>query len=50
VEAFLRAVHQILKLAPFQGNSGLHPAQIERADVRELPLDDGSVDMVITSP
>lgn len=50
IQAFLRSVTQMLKLMPYKASFGLRPARIARGDVRNLPLNDGSVDMVITSP
>jgi SAM-dependent methyltransferase len=50
IQAYLRAVRRILETAPFRDRRGLCQARIERGDVRRLPLDNGSVDMVITSP
>ncbi len=48
---FERAVKQITKAAPFIGIAPNRPqASVKNADARELPLDDESVDMVITSP
>lgn len=48
---FERAMKQITKAAPFKGIEQNRPqASIQNADARELPLDDESIDMVITSP
>jgi len=48
---FLRAVETVLKAAPFTSSKVEHPpASIKPADARKLPLDDASVDIVITSP
>jgi DNA modification methylase len=50
LHAYLRSVRQIVHLAPFQKGSGFPRPRIERADARELPLGDDSIDLVITSP
>jgi SAM-dependent methyltransferase len=48
---FERAMRIITKAAPFNGNETNRPqASVQNADARELPLEDESVDMVITSP
>jgi DNA modification methylase len=51
LQHFLRAVEIVLKAAPFAaGEVGRPQALIELGDARELRLEEGSVDMVITSP
>ncbi len=48
---FLRAVQHIVKAAPFNAQSEAKPAATVRdADARKMPLADGSVDLIITSP
>jgi len=48
---FLRAVRHIVKAAPFNGQSDAKPAAtVRNADARKMPLTDGSVDLIITSP
>lgn len=51
LEHFLRAVETVLKASPFIGAKTGHPlAMIQPGDARKLPLEDGSIDLVITSP
>lgn len=47
---FERAVKQITKACPFQDGDDNPPAFVGFADARRLPLEDNSVDVVITSP
>ena len=48
---FLDAVNYIIKKAPFHRERDKYPkARIERGDARKLPLQNSSVDIVITSP
>ena len=48
---FLDAVNYIIKKAPFRRELDKYPkARIERGDARKLPLQNNSVDIVITSP
>ena len=50
-EHFLRAVRHITKVAPFtEEKSSQLSATVKNADARKLPLSDGSVDLIITSP
>jgi SAM-dependent methyltransferase len=50
-EHFLRAIQYIIKAAPFKAQSNAQPrATVRGADAREMPLGDGSVDLIITSP
>lgn len=51
LERFLSVVESILKVAPFKTNGCTFPqARVAHADARNLPLADGSVNVVITSP
>lgn len=48
---FERAVKQIVKASPFSDtNATQSAASVNLADARKLPIGDGSVDVVITSP
>ena len=47
---FERTVKQITKACPFQDGDNNPPASVGFADARRLPLEDNSVDIVITSP
>jgi DNA modification methylase len=50
-DEFLNAVKRVADNMPFKGaSSSLPAAQIKRHDARKLPLDDSSIDFVITSP
>jgi hypothetical protein len=50
-DAFLPSVNSIAKRLPFKNNECRHPhARIMRADARRVPLGDGCIDMIITSP
>lgn len=51
-EHFLRAVETVLKASPFSRGQtgGPPPAHIEPGDARKLPLEDATIDVVITSP
>lgn len=49
-DKFPVAVKQVLRGASFSRADRLPPAKICQADARAIPLDDESVDMVITSP
>ncbi len=51
LEHFLRAVETVLKASPFiSDDAGRPPAVIRPGDARKLPLEGGSIDVVITSP
>lgn len=51
VDGFLPAVDKVLTSAPFAATRTTAPrAVLKRGDARALPLDDGTVDVVITSP
>jgi hypothetical protein len=50
LEAFVSEVGRVLTRAPFQSPSGVAAPLIRRGDARALPLEDQSVDIVITSP
>ena len=48
---FESSVKQLIKLAPFLGSDSSCPvSSMDFADARDLPIEDGSVDVVITSP
>jgi DNA modification methylase len=49
---FLRAVETVLKASPFARDQAAvaPPARIKPGDARKLPLEDASIDVVITSP
>jgi len=47
---FERAVKKITSACPFQDGTDSSPATVGLADARRLPVEDGSVDIVITSP
>lgn len=50
-DEFLAAVDRVLRNMPFKdGSDSLPQAEIRRHDARRLPLADGSIDFVITSP
>jgi SAM-dependent methyltransferase len=50
-EHFLRAVRHIVNTAPFNKQNENQPAATVRdADARKMPLSDGSVNLIITSP
>lgn len=50
-DEFLNAVKRVAQNMPFTGSpSSLPTARIKRHDARKLPLDDCSIDFVITSP
>ncbi len=50
-EHFARAVKHIVKAAPFRAQAEAQPAAtVRNADARNLPLTDGSIDLIITSP
>lgn len=50
-EHFIRAVETVLKACPFiRGETDHPPAVIQPGDARQLPLEDESIDVVITSP
>jgi SAM-dependent methyltransferase len=49
-EAFMRALKVVTSNAPFSGGAQLPSARMRRGDARQLPLDDESVDIVVTSP
>ncbi len=49
--AFEKAVKTVLDNAPFaKDNTGLPTVSVKKGDARSLPLEDSSVDIVITSP
>lgn len=50
IPAFRRAARTIVKNAPFKAGSTLPAAAVQQGDARTLPVDSGSVDVVITSP
>jgi SAM-dependent methyltransferase len=51
LEHFLRAVETVLKASPFIiGKTDHPPAVIEPGDARKMPLENESIDVVITSP
>ena len=48
---FARAVRKVIKASPFTGETEQGPpALVKNADARCLPIEDNSVDLVITSP
>lgn len=48
---FEHSVKRMVKAAPFSSTNVLHPkASVDFADARKIPMGDGSVDIVITSP
>jgi DNA modification methylase len=47
---FEDAVKQIIKASPFQSGNANPEASVGFADARSLPIEDNSVDLVITSP
>jgi len=49
-DRFLAAMDCVLRASPFTDARALPSATISNADARNLPLDDESVDLVITSP
>lgn len=50
-EYFPRAVQRIVKAAPFQAKPSAQPAAcVKNADARDMPLEDGSINLIITSP
>jgi len=50
-EHFLHAVRYIAKAAPFNTQGDTQPsATVKDADARKMPLDDGNVNLIITSP
>jgi DNA modification methylase len=50
LERFLAAVESVLRASHFASGKKLPSATVRQADARNLPLDDSSVDLVITSP
>lgn len=50
VDHFLRVVRQIVKFAPFKRCGVMPAATVKCGDARRLPVQNGSVDYVITSP
>jgi DNA modification methylase len=50
LERFLVTVDAVLRASPFSSGKNLPKAVIRKADARKLPLDDGSIDLVVTSP
>lgn len=49
-EGFMRAVKIVTSNSPFVDGADLPAAAVRRGDARKLPLDDHSVDIVVTSP
>jgi DNA modification methylase len=49
-EQFLTAVEKVLRASHFSTGKTLPSASIDRADARDLPPDDESIDLVVTSP
>lgn len=47
---FLRAVRAVVTAAPFKANEETPAATVQIADARRLPLEAGTVDVVISSP
>ena len=50
LERFLVAVDAVLRASPFSSGKVLPRAVIKKADARKLPLNNGSIDLVVTSP
>ena len=50
LERFPIAIEEVLRGSPFQTGAKLPRATIRRADARDLPVADETVDLVITSP
>jgi len=50
LERFLVAVDAVLRASPFSSGKVLPKAVVRKADARKLPLDDDSIDLVVTSP
>lgn len=50
LDRFMRSVEAVLKASPFKDGRGHASARIDLGDARKLPLQDSSVDLVITSP
>jgi SAM-dependent methyltransferase len=50
LKAFLDEVERVCIVAPFAVDADAPPARVREGDARALPLEDGSVDVVITSP
>lgn len=48
--AFERALRTVVVNAPFKAKDPRPSAEVQRGDARSLPLDDDSVDIVVTSP
>jgi hypothetical protein len=49
-EAFEPAINRVLRACLFAGNEPAPPATVKRGDARNLPIQDESIDLVITSP
>lgn len=49
-DRFMRSISAVLKASPFKAESEAAKARIRLGDARHLPLQDASVDLVITSP
>ena len=50
-DKYLSAIEYIIKKSPFlSGNIEVPSAILQRGDARNLPIDDNSIDLVITSP
>ena len=47
---FMRSVDSVMKGIPVKGNAATLKPRISLADARRLPLDDATVDLVVTSP
>jgi len=50
LERFSMALDQVLRGAHFSSSDRLPKAEVRRGDARAIPLEDNSVDLVITSP
>lgn len=49
-DKFLSALEQVLRGSHFRSEHNLPVAAVRRGDARTLPLEDGTIDLVITSP
>lgn len=50
LDKFEHMAEKIARLCPFDGSEDAPQPRIYKKDARELPFDDGSIDVVITSP
>lgn len=50
LDKFEQVAKKVATLCPFDGSTNLPRAKVYRRDARNLPFDDGSIDVVITSP